>query len=235
MWLLIGLFLVQFGRFISQRVTCPAAGSSSDNSKQQQTNNSKQQQTNNRKQQTQPTPVLIFEGFLPHRHAAVRLWLPVSPTWQMWHWKSAMDHGGCLKWAGSGAQFASFMELFACLTTIFNLLEGLNNLFAYPNWVWWLTLILQPDTVGEVLLITWFFYGLEPTVIFHHLPNLPDVQISPWSGRDMLSPATTDAPSQVRGPDCYRHLPGHSKCWKETSVATNHWYLHSSYLHIFND
>lgn len=115
------------------------------------------------------------------------------------------------------------------------LLEGLNNLFAYPNWVWWLTLILQPDTVGEVLLITWFFYGLEPTVIFHHLPNLPDVQISPWSGRDMLSPATTDAPSQVRGPDCYRHLPGHSKCWKETSVATNHWYLHSSYLHIFDD
>eukprot|EP00434_Breviolum_minutum_P032023 symbB.v1.2.028320.t2/scaffold2879.1/size76250/2 len=34
-------------------------------------------------------------------------------------------------------------------------------------------------------------------LIFHHLPNLPDVPISPWSGRDMLSPATTDAPSQV--------------------------------------
>lgn len=34
------------------------------------------------------------------------------------------------------------------------LLEGFNNLFAYPNWVWWRTLILQPDTAGEMLLIT---------------------------------------------------------------------------------
>lgn len=183
---------------------------------QQQTNKSKQQQTNNRKQQTQPTPVLIFEGFLPHRHAAVRLWLPVSPTWQMWDWKSAMDHGGC-EWCT-----ICFFYGTVCMFDNY-LLEGLNNLFAYPNWIWWLTLILQPDTVGEMLLITWFFYGLEPILIFHHLSNLPDVTISPWSGRDMLSPATTDAPSQVRGPGCYRHLPGHSKCWKETSVATNEW------------
>ena len=122
----------------------------------------------------------------------------------------------------------------------------LQALFAYPNWVWWLTLILEQELTrhsrwnGELLLITWIFYGLEPILMSHHLPSLPDVHISPRSGRDMLSPATTDAPSQVRGPDCEREREislDTQNVFQETSVATNelviHLSLHSWSSHIF--
>lgn len=232
LWLRCGCSLgcgVQFGRFISKRVTCPAAGSSSDNSKQQQ--------TNNRKQQTQPTPVLIFEGFLPHRHAAVRLWLPVSPTWQMWHWKSAMDNGGCLKWAGTGAQFTDFMDtlhqLFACLTTIF-----------------WRVLIIYlhiqtgfgggPLSFNQTQQVkcSWlldFSMGWR-LYSFSRFPGCPHItMVRAWHAEpsDYGCALTGKGPRLLpASPWTLKMLKGIFSCYQWMVI---HLYLHSSYLHIFND